>query len=72
MAEYNKALGLEDELYDIIESQYDMIEEAAKEEEDDEDAILYGEDDEDNRMIDSISGEGDEDNDNPYYVYEEE
>lgn len=72
----NRAYGLEDELYDIIESADDMIEEAAEEEMEIDDALLLGDEENDAAMrmvddeVDRIYGTTEDSN--PYYVYEEE
>ena len=64
----NRAYGLEDELYDIIESADDIVDQDVDDVLDAEEDLMN---DIDGQMIDSVSGDTDED-DNPYYVYEEE
>ena len=67
MAKDKKAMGLEDELYDIIDSEDDMVDQEVDEELDTEDDLMN---DEDGMMIDAISGHVEE-SANPYYVQEE-
>lgn len=65
-----KLYGLEDELYDIIESAEDLVDQDV---DDEEDAMHDLEHDDDGMMIDFIDGDETEDDllesANPYYVY---
>ena len=70
MAKDKKAMGLEDELYDMIDSENDLVDQEVDEELDTEDDLMN---DDDGMMIDIVA-DGETESDllesaNPYYVY---